>query len=152
MLQACIYHLWLGQLIYSLCNLFFFAWVYTTNRMKLYLVTLAWIDWWRHALIRKTKNKAINRQGCISYHFFVPLLFHYWHDESRDNSPLDVQDVDRLIILREEFDISLSFNCDLQRVPVDMDTSSFITWSSSSLLALWLPQFVSLFWPFQFPN
>ena len=55
----------------------------------------------------------------------VPLLFHYWHDESRDNSPLDVQDVDRLIILRVELDNGLSFNCDLQGVPVDVDRSSF---------------------------
>lgn len=72
-------------------------------------------------------KKQNNKNSKWSYHLLVPLLFHYWHDESRDNSPLDVQDVDRLIILGVEFDISLSFNCDLQGVPVDVDRLSFTT-------------------------
>lgn len=54
------------------------------------------------------------------YHVFIPLFFHHWHEQRGDNSSLDVQDVDRLIILGVEFDLGLSFNCDLQGVPVDV--------------------------------
>lgn len=58
----------------------------------------------------------------MSYHLFVLLLFHYWHDESRDDSSLDVQDVDRLVILGVELNTEVSFNCNLQSVPVNVDT------------------------------
>lgn len=73
------------------------------------------------------------------YHFVVLLLLHHWHHESGDDSPLDVQDVDGLVILREEFNTSLSLNCDLQGEPVDVARSSVTAWplcSSSCFMCL----------------
>lgn len=60
----------------------------------------------------------VNGQG--AYHFLVLLLLHDRHHESGEDSPLDVQDVDRLILLRVELDSSLAFNCDLQGVSGDV--------------------------------
>lgn len=90
-------------------------------------------------MLTKTKIRQQIRQG--SYHFFVLLLFHCRHDESRDDSPLDIQDVDRLVILRVEFNIRLAFDCDLQGVPVDVERSAFTT------CPLPLPHFHLLYFP-----
>lgn len=53
------------------------------------------------------------------HHEIDPLLFDHWHDESGDNSPLDVQDVDRLVSLGVESDLNIFLNCDLQSIPVE---------------------------------
>lgn len=52
------------------------------------------------------------------HHGTDPLLFDHWHDESGDDSPLDVQDVDGLISLGVESDLSV-FNRDLQSISVE---------------------------------
>lgn len=54
-----------------------------------------------------------------SHHDIDPLLFDHWHDESGDNSPLDVEDVDGLISLGVESDLNIFFNRDLQSIPVE---------------------------------
>lgn len=73
-----------------------------------------------------TKPKQSNKTE-ESYHFVVVLLLHYRHDESRDDSPLDVHDIERLLVLREECDVGLVFDRDLQGIPVNEGRSSFTT-------------------------
>ena len=50
------------------------------------------------------------------YHSLVLLLFQNRHSKARDHSPLNVEDVDRLVVLREQLDV-VPFNSDLERVP-----------------------------------
>ena len=68
-----------------------------------------------------TKIGQQNRQTGGRYHFLVLLLLHHGHEQSRDDSPLDVQDVDRLVVLRVEFNINQAFDSELQGVPVDVE-------------------------------
>lgn len=65
-----------------------------------------WPDGWN---IVKAQN---------NYHVVVLVLLHHWYHQSGHDSPLDVQDVDGLVVLGVEFDLVLSIDCDLQWVPV----------------------------------
>lgn len=54
----------------------------------------------------------------INHHDVILVLLHHWYHHRGHNSPLDVQDVDGLVVLGEEFDLVLSVDCELEWVPV----------------------------------
>lgn len=54
----------------------------------------------------------------IIYQVVILILLHHWYHQGGHDSPLDVEDVDGLVVLRVEFDPVLSVDRELQWVPV----------------------------------
>lgn len=54
-------------------------------------------------------------------HFVVSFFFKYRHSKGRDQTSLDVQDVDWFIVFREQLDVILFINGELEWVPERQD-------------------------------